>query len=101
MRKIFQTITCNLIGRRNISLDFKDVELQGIDLLNHAVDGVVEGALQLGRQTDLFLSQGGSNGGQSEGERRQRRRFRRLPRLRQEELKKPVCGVSDKSCISP
>ena len=60
MKKSLQIITCYLIGRRNISLDFKDVELQGIDLLNHAVDGVVEGALQLGRQTDLVLSQGGT-----------------------------------------
>ena len=96
-----QLITRNLIGRRYIPLDFKDVELEGIDLVHHADDGVVEGARQLGRQTDLLLSQGGSDGGQSEGERGQRRCFRRFPRLRQEELKKPVCGVSDKSCISP
>ena len=55
--------------RRYFSLDFKDVKLQGIDLLDHAGDGVVEGALQLVRHTDLLLCQGGTDGGQSKRER--------------------------------
>ena len=75
MKTGLRIITRNLIGRRYISLDFKDVELEGIDLVHHAGDGVVEGARQLGRQAGLLLSQGGSDGGQPEGERGQRRRF--------------------------
>ena len=75
MKNGLEKVTCNLVGRRYIPLDFKDVELQRIDLLHHAGNGVLEGARQLGRQTDLVVSQGGSNGGQSEGERGQRRGF--------------------------
>ena len=90
MKKGLEKDTCNLVGRRYISLNFKYAELQSIDLLHHAGDGVLEGARQLGGQTDLVVSQGGSNGGQSERERGQRRCFRRLPCLGQEELNKPV-----------